>query len=156
MDIKYLNFSRFLEFPRNIKVVLMILIDTSLCCLSIWFAYYLRLGSFSTPFNWMFTPMVFSIIISFLIFWYLGVYKNVFRSFDRYNIVKLFEAVLIYSIFFFLIITIFSIQNVPRTIGFIQPILYLLLLYLVRSFFIFLLNYEQIENKIKKKVLLIY
>ena len=96
----------------------MILIDTSLCCLSIWFAYYLRLGTFSTPFNWMFTPIVFSTIISFLIFWYLGVYKNVFRSFDRYNIVKLFEAVLIYSIFFFLIITIFSIQNVPRTIGF--------------------------------------
>jgi len=118
MDVKYFNFSKFLNLPRQIKVVLMILIDASLCCLSIWFAYYLRLGNFSTPIQWMFLPIIVATIISFLIFWFLGIYKNMFRSFDRYNIVKLFEAVLIYSIFFFLIVTIFSIQHVPRTIGF--------------------------------------
>ncbi len=156
MRLKYINFSKFLDLPRNIKVFIMILIDASLCCLSIWFAYYLRLGNFSTPIYWMLPPMIFSTIISFLIFWFLGVYKNVFRSFDRYNIVKLFEAILIYSIFFFLVITIFSVQNVPRTIGFIQPILFLLMLFILRSFFSYLLNYEQIENKIKKKVALIY
>jgi len=41
-------------------------------------------------------------------------------------------------------------------LGFIQPILYLLFLYIVRSFFSYLLNYEQIDSKIKKKVALIY
>ena len=51
---------------------------------------------------------------------------------------------------------IFSIQHVPRTIGFIQPILYLLLLYVVRSIFSYLLNYEQIDTSIKKNVALIY
>ena len=107
---------------------MMILIDASLCCLTIWFAYYLRLGNFSTSIYLMLPTMIFSSIISFLIFWFLGVYKNVSRSFDRYNVIKLFEAVIIYSIFFFLVITIFSLQNVPRTIGFIQPILYLLML----------------------------
>ena len=156
MEIKHINFSKFLNLPRQIKVILMILIDTSLCCLSIWFAYYLRIGNFTTPIEWMFIPMFISTSISIIIFWFLGVYKNIFRYFDTYNIIKLFQAVVIYSIFFFLIITIFSIQHVPRTIGFIQPILYLLLLYVVRSIFSYLLNYEQIDTSIKKNVALIY
>ena len=81
MDIKDLNFSKFLNLPRQIKLILMILIDSSLCCLSIWFAYYLRLGNFSTPIKWMLTPVLISIIIALSIFWFLGVYKNISRSF---------------------------------------------------------------------------
>mgnify|MGYP001292589942 CR=1 FL=1 len=156
MIFKYLKLSKFLELPRQIKVILMVFIDSTLCSLSIWFSYYLRLGNFQTPIEWMLIPIIISIIISFLIFWFLGVYKNVFRSFDIYNITKLFEAVLIYSILFFLVITIFSIEDVPRTIGFIQPILYLLLLYIVRSIFSYLLNYDQIYLKSKKNIALIY
>lgn len=157
MYLKYLNFSRFLEIPRKIKVFMMIVVDSCLCCLSIWFAYYLRLGNFSTPIQWMFIPISLSIFISFFIFWVMDIYKNIYRSFDRYNIVKLFNAVSIYSIIFFVIITIFSIENVPRTVGLIQPILYLFLLYFQRLFLSYLLNYEQIEkSNIKKKVALIY
>lgn len=101
MNIGYFNFSKFLELPRQIKVVLMILIDSSLCCLSIWFSYYFRLGNLSTPIDIMLPPMLVSILISFLIFWFLDIYKNIFRSFDIYNIIKLFEGVVIYSIFSF-------------------------------------------------------
>lgn len=156
MNIGYFNFSKFLELPRQIKVVLMILIDSSLCCLSIWFSYYFRLGNLSTPIDIMLPPMLVSILISFLIFWFLDIYKNIFRSFDIYNIIKLFEGVVIYSIFFFLIITIFSIQNVPRTIGFIQPILYLFLLFSVRTLFSYLLNYKKKHMKDKTNIALIY
>ncbi len=156
MNRKNLNFSRFLELPRQIKVFLMVLVDSSLCCFSIWFSYYLRLGNFLSPIEWMIPPMIISIIISFLIFWFLGIYRNINRIFDIYNIIKLFEAVVIYSIFFFLIITIFSIQNVPRTIGFIQPIIFLFFLYCIRSLFSYLLNYEQLAHKDKKNVALIY
>ena len=151
-----LNFSKFLELPRYIKVILMILVDTSLCCFSIWISYYLRLENFSSPIEWMIFPMIISIVISFLIFWFLGIYKNINRSFDLYNIIKLFEAIVIYSVFFFLIITIFSIQNVPRTIGFIQPIIFLLLLYCIRSLFSYLLNYEKLNSVEKKNIALIY
>ena len=155
MDIKYFKSSKFLNLPRQLKIVLLILVDSSLCCLSIWFAYYLRLGSFSTPIEWMVLPMLISTIISLLVFWFLGVYKNTSRSFNNYNILKLFEAIAIYSIFFFLIIM-FRLENVPRTIGFIQPILFLLLLYIIRSFFSYLLNYEKANSTIKRNVALIY
>ena len=151
-----LNFSKILDLPRYIKVFLMVLVDSSLCCFSIWISYYLRLGNFLSPTEWMIAPMIISITISFLIFWFLGVYKTINRSFDIYNIIKLFEAVVIYSIFFFLIITIFSIQNVPRTIGFIQPIVFLFLLYCARSLFSYLLNYGQLNPKDIKNVALIY
>tara|TARA_B100000780_G_scaffold275565_1_gene242395 strand:- start:3326 stop:5230 length:1905 start_codon:yes stop_codon:yes gene_type:complete len=156
MDIKDLNFSKFLNLPRQIKLILMILIDSSLCCLSIWFAYYLRIGNFSTPIKWMLIPVLISIIISLSIFWFLGVYKNISRSFNKYNITKLFEAISIYSIFFFLIITIFSLEHVPRTIGLIQPILFLLFLYIIRSFFSYLLNYEEAISTTKNNIALIY
>ena len=156
MEIKQYNFSKFLDLPRQIKVVFMILIDISLCCLSVWISYYLRIGNFSSPIEWMMFPFFISSFLSILIFWFLGVYKNIFRYFDRYNISKLFGAIAVYSIFFILIITIFSIQNVPRTIGIIQPILYLFFLYIIRSIFSFLLNYEHVENPIKKNVALIY
>lgn len=151
-----LNFSKFLELPSQIKILLMVLVDVSLCCLSIWISYYLRLGNFSSPIEWMTSPMIISILIYFFVFWFLGIYKTINRSFDIYNIIKLFEAVVIYSIFFILIITIFSVQNVPRTIGFIQPIVFLFLLYCIRSLFSYLLNYEQLNTKDKKNVALIY
>ena len=99
--MKFINFSKFLELPRKIKVVFMILVDSSLCCLSIWLSYYLRLGNFSTPVELMSFPIIISISIFFLVFWFLGIYKNILRSFETYNIAKLFEAILIYSIFFF-------------------------------------------------------
>lgn len=156
MNLKHINFSKILNIPKQIKIILMILIDSSLCCLSIWFAYYLRIGNFSTPIEWMIIPMLIAISISIIIFWFLGVYQNIFRFFDNYSILKLFKSISIYSIFFFSIITILSIQHVPRTIGLIQPILYLIFLYIVRLFFSYLLNYEQIEHTIKKNVALIY
>ena len=157
MNVKYLNIAKFLELPRQIKFILMIFIDSGLCFLSIWFSYYLRLGNFSTPIEWMIVPISLSIIISFFIFWFMDIYKNISRSFNRYNVLKLFKAVSIYSIIFFVIITVFSIENVPRTVGLIQPILFLFLLYFQRSFFSYLLNYEQIEKSvIKKKRALIY
>jgi FlaA1/EpsC-like NDP-sugar epimerase len=156
MSIKNLTFYKLLELPRNVKIILIIFLDSSLCCFSIWFSYYLRLGNFLTPVDSMFVPIIISIVISFLVFWILGVYKNLFRVFDVYQIVSISTAVLTYFVFFFLIITIFSIESVPRTIGFIQPIIYLFLLFAARFFFGVLLNYQHTTLKKKKYVALIY
>lgn len=156
MNAKYNNFSKFLTLPRQIKVILMILLDSCLCCLSVWLAYYLRLGNFSTPIEWMILPMFISTIISLLIFWFLGIYRVASRIFNNYNVIKLFEAIATYSIFLFSIITIFRLENVPRTVGIIQPIIFLLLLFTTRLFFSYLLNFELAKPVIKKTVALIY
>lgn len=156
MEFKHFNLTNILNLPRNIKILSMILIDSCLCCLSVWIAYYLRLGNFFTPVEWMLAPMFILTIISIVVFWYLGVYRDVFRFFDKYNISKLFLAIVVYSIFVLTIITIFSIKNVPRTIGFIQPILYFLSLYIVRSIFSYALNHQQIDYATKKNAALIY
>ena len=150
------NFSKFLELPRQIKTILMVLIDSSLCCFSIWISYYLRIGNFSSPIEWMILPMIVSILIFFFVFWFLGIYKTINRTFDIYNIIKIFEAIIIYSIFFFLIITIFSIQNVPRTVGFIQPIIFLFLILSIRSLFSYLLNHKKLTQKKIRIIALIY
>ena len=94
MEFKHFNLTNILNLPRNIKILSMILIDSCLCCLSVWIAYYLRLGNFFTPVEWMLAPMFILTIISIVVFWYLGVYRDVFRFFDKYNISKLFLAIL--------------------------------------------------------------
>ena len=65
MEIKQYNFSKFLDLPRQIKVVFMILIDISLCCLSVWISYYLRIGNFSSPIEWMMFPFLSPLFFQF-------------------------------------------------------------------------------------------
>jgi nucleoside-diphosphate-sugar epimerase len=152
--INNLNFSKFFIISRKIKIIIFILIDCALCCLSIWIAYYLRLGNIFSPIEWMVFPMLTSVGISLSVFWFFDIYKNVSRNFNYFNILRLLQAITLYGIFFFLIIVVLSFKNVPRTIALIQPILYFFLLFIVRSFLEYLFNYQ--KNLSKKNTILIY
>ena len=150
ININNLNFSKFFIQKRKIKLITIVLIDCVLCCFSIWISYYLRLGNFFLPIGQMVSPMLTSVGISLSVFWFLGIYKNASRNFSYFNILKLYQAITFYGIFFFLIIIIFPFNNVPRTIGIIQPILYFFLLFIVRSFLGYLFNYQKNLSKIRQ------
>ena len=154
ININNLNFSKFFIQKRKIKLITIVLIDCVLCCFSIWISYYLRLGNFFLPIGQMVSPMLTSVGTSLSVFWFLGIYKNASRNFSYFNILKLYQAITFYGIFFFLIIIIFPFNNVPRTIGIIQPILYFFLLFIVRSFLGYLFNYQ--KNLSKINIALIY
>jgi FlaA1/EpsC-like NDP-sugar epimerase len=154
INISNLNFSKFFIPKRQIKLITIILIDIALCCFSIWISYYLRLGILFIPTGQMVFPMLTSVGISLSVFWFAGIYKNAPKNFSYFNILKLYQAIIFYGIFFFLIIIIFPFNNVPRTIGIIQPILYFFLLFIARSFLGYLFNYQ--KNLSKKNIALIY
>jgi FlaA1/EpsC-like NDP-sugar epimerase len=127
-NIKYLN--NLLNLPRTVKTLIAISIDFSCCVISVWFAYYLRLGSFVSLSERGLEALVYALIISFPIFIFLGLYKNIFRYSGLDSLFNVSKALLIYGIIYGTRLSLFGIKGIPRTIGLIQP---LILLFLILS-----------------------
>jgi nucleoside-diphosphate-sugar epimerase len=108
------------------------LADISLCLLSIYIAFYLRVGVWVPlliPSSWQ--PLLVlgtSVFISIPIFIFYGLYREVFRHSGWPALLALLRAMLAYALIFIIIFTVIGIEGVPRTIGFIQPIVLLLLI----------------------------
>lgn len=121
-----------LAWPRLLKRLVALLIDFSMCVLTVWLAYYLRLGefiSFTTAGEWAQGALLASatsIAIALPIFVVSGLYRAIFRYSGWPALLAVAQAVGIYGLLYVFIFTVFGVANVPRTIGIIQPILLLL------------------------------
>ena len=115
-----------LGLPRAAKRFLAFSIDLALCVLTVWLAYYLRLGEFVALSGDAFLPVAASIGISMPIFMILGLYRSVFRYSGWPALLAIARAVSIYGLFYSSIFTAIGVTGVPRTLGIIQPILLLL------------------------------
>lgn len=118
---------RTLTLPRPLKRGLAISVDIFSCILSVWLAYYLRLGEFvplAEPIQW---PIVLSICLAIPIFIVTGLYRAIFRYSGLPAMMALVRAMLIYGVLFSAIFTFYGVYGVPRTVGLIQPLLLLIL-----------------------------
>ena len=122
----------FLSKPRSFKTLVAIIIDFMFCVLSVWVSYYLRLGSFVPITERGYEALVISVLLFFPIFNFSGLYKSIFRYSGLYTLQKVSKALGFYGILYAALICIVGIEGVPRTIGLIQPLLYLLSLSLWR------------------------
>ena len=122
-----------LALPRAAKRLLVLSVDLGLCILSIWLAYYLRLGEFinfngqsawSAGAVWASAT---SVALALPIFIVLGLYRAIFRYSGWPALLTVAQAVGIYGLLYASVFTVFGFPGVPRTIGIIQPILLLLL-----------------------------
>ncbi len=118
----------FLSKSRSFKTLVAITIDLMFCILSVWFSYYLRLGSFYPITEKGYEALVISVFLFFPIFNFSGLYKSIFRYSGIYTLQKVSKATGLYGILYAALISIFGIEGVPRTIGLIQPLLFLLCL----------------------------
>ncbi|TLG77633.1 nucleoside-diphosphate sugar epimerase/dehydratase [Methylocystis sp. B8] len=115
-----------LALPRAAKRLVVAAVDFSLCVLTIWFAFYLRLGEFielSGPSLW---AVMASVLIALPIFAVFGLYRAIFRYSGWPALMTVTKAIGVYGLIFAAIFTAIGVQDVPRTIGLIQPILLLL------------------------------
>lgn len=116
-----------LELPRPVKRLVALAVDSSICVISVWLAFYLRLGEFVSlagPSLWL---SIVSMLVAVPIFIVSGLYRAIFRYSGWAALTTVGKAVLAYGLLFGTVVTVIGIPGVPRTIGLIQPILLLLM-----------------------------
>ena len=126
-----------LSIPRNAKQLLVMTVDMSLCLLSVWSSFYLRLGEFQIFSDAITTPVLItsatSLCLAIPIFFATGLYRAIFRYSGMPAMMTMARAALIYGILYAVIFTFIGVQGVPRTVGLIQPIVVFLLVGVSRA-----------------------
>lgn len=126
-----------LGLPRPAKRVIVLTLDISLCILTVWLAYLLRLDewvSVAGDEQWKpFWAVVISLLLAIPIFLIHGFYRAIFRYSGWPALMTVTKAMVIYCVLYATVITAISIPGVPRTIGLIQPMLLLLAVGLSRA-----------------------
>ena len=112
-----------LSLPRNSKRIIALITDIGLCITCTWFAFIIRYDEIILFKNFNFYSAVISIAIAIPIFWLFGLYRTIFRFTGLSIIFTILASTIVYGLFYFLVISVFSIQGIPRTIGILQPML---------------------------------
>ena len=143
------NVNFLLSLPRSAKIGVVICVDSSLIILSVWLAYYLRLGEFVTLSDTALVAVMTSIFFALPIFFISGLYRAIFRYSGWPALLSVARATSIYGLLYASIFTAIGISGVPRTVGIIQPILLLLLVGASRTLARLWLS-DQYQNLLKK------
>lgn len=118
--------SPLLTLPRRTKQALALLIDTQMALVGLWLAFYLRLEQWGWPIQEQ--RYVYAAVLLFIpIFVRMGLYRAIFRYAGISAVAVTSIATSIYGVLFFVLLIAFSWQGVPRSLGLMQPLVFLLL-----------------------------
>ena len=150
MLFRYLCVQSILSLPRFIKIMIVLVVDASLCGLAAWTSFYLRIGewiSFIDKTIWRIDlATLCSLLIMLPILAIIGVYRSIYRYSGMTAAIKISKSIFIYGIIYSFIFTVIGVNGIPRTIGLIQPMLLLLFVLASRSFAKYLLGGISLEN----------
>ena len=122
---KYLkDFSNnILYLPRYSKRAIAIITDAGLCILCTWLAFIIRFEDLILFRDFNFNSAIISILIMIPVFWLFGLYRTIFRYTGFSIIFTILASIFVYGLLYFLVIGVYGIQGIPRTIGILQPML---------------------------------
>ena len=153
---KYLQKSsnNIISLHRYSKRTIAIITDMALCILCTWLAFVLRLEQIVLLNDFILYSALISIVIAIPIFWFFGLYRTIFRYATISLVFTILVSLIIYGLIYFLVIGIYSIHGVPRTIGILQPMILFFTIIGSRLGvkYIFTINIKKNSNK--KKILI--
>lgn len=122
------------ELNRVKKMALLLVMDAALCVFSVWIAFSLRLGVWD-----LWSPAIATVILMSLAAWYpmfaiRGVYRSVMRFVGSRTMINIAISCFFMSLIMSAILLAYTIPNVPRTIGVLQPMVFAALLVISRLF----------------------
>ena len=114
--------------PRMVKRIVVFTLDSALCVIAIWLAFYLRLSEWQ-----LFEGPDYKVILVAFLIWppifvYLGIYRSIFRFSGAGAMIEMAKATALVAALMFAIFTLYGIMGVPRTIGILFPMLFFMLL----------------------------
>ena len=119
--------SSLLALPRSVKRFVVFALDVVLSLVSVWASFYLRLDQTDLPqldqkYVYFLAPL-----LAVPIFARFGLYRAIFRYTGMAALASTAKAVGTYAVLFFAALLLFKWDGVPRSVGLIQPLLFLLL-----------------------------
>ena len=135
------------SLSTNSKILSVILMDIFFCVILLYLSFYLRTNEFPViSFDLIILAVISGITLIFF-FWVLGITKEVIR-YSNFNIlIKCGQSIFCYSIAFYLFSFFLEINNVPRSIYIIQPILLFVYAILIRIQIKYFLNTFTLTSK---------
>jgi FlaA1/EpsC-like NDP-sugar epimerase len=113
-----------LESPRLIKQALAVLSDVVICAIAVQLAMDLRMEthvSWSLQHTWMF---LLGLVFFLPIFMAMGLYRAIFRFAGLQVIFSLNKAMALYAFLYAGVFTLLGIDQVPRSVGLLQPLIF--------------------------------
>ncbi|MDP2196657.1 MAG: nucleoside-diphosphate sugar epimerase/dehydratase [Rhodocyclaceae bacterium] len=151
-----------LALPRPLKRALALGLDASLCVLTVWLAFYLRLGEWlRLSGDGVMVPAAAvygALLLALPIFVVSGLYRAIFRYGGWAALMAVSRAIALYGLLYALVFTVIGVPGVPRTVGLIQPLLLLLAVGASRAFARYWLGdmYQGIVKRMDLPKVLIY
>jgi FlaA1/EpsC-like NDP-sugar epimerase len=121
-----------LAWSRSFKRLIMVAVDMALCVLTVWVAYYLRLGDWISLTGRPSLAVLLSIVLALPVFAAFGLYRTAFRHVEAQLFRLAATASVVYAILYAAVISAYAFDHIPRTLGFIQPLLLFLAISLSR------------------------
>lgn len=116
-----------LALPRPAKRMVVLLLDVCLALFSVWAAFYLRINETGWPQGEQKYVYLLAPLLAVPIFIRFGLYRAIFRYTGMAAMASTAKAIVLYAVLFFGALLYFKWPGVPRTLGLIQPLLFLLL-----------------------------
>lgn len=112
-----------LQLPRMQKRAIAVFVDVLLCIFTVALAYRLRLDAWILPTGQQWLSYLLAVAIALPVFIRFGLYRAIFRYVGWYALSAVTLACLLYGAIYSFIFSVVGITLVPRTTGFLQPIL---------------------------------
>ncbi|QWD89708.1 polysaccharide biosynthesis protein [Polynucleobacter sp. MWH-CaK5] len=114
----------FIELPRPLKKTFVLVVDGFLILLATWLAFSLRLDSWDVPKDSHYWAYYLALAFSLPTFIAFGLYRAIFRYAGQFTIVAIAKSSALYGVALFVTLNLFfKPEEIPRSIGIIQPIL---------------------------------
>ncbi|MCM2457999.1 polysaccharide biosynthesis protein [Rhizobium sp. CG4] len=118
--------SEILALPRWTKRTVAVFVDSTLCVLTLWLAFSLRLDTWDFLSDVQLLTIPVSLAIALPLFIVNGLYRAIFRYIGWAAFLAIIRAIALYGLVFMLVFSVISVPGIPRTVGIMQPLLLLL------------------------------
>lgn len=120
-------YARILAWPRTVKGLTVMAVDVGLSIIATWLAFSLRLDVLHWPQGLQWRVYLLAPLLAIPVFIRFGLYRAIFRYTGQAAMLATARAAVAYGALLFALLVTLAWQGVPRSLGILQPVLFLLL-----------------------------